>query len=254
MTFLTKYLEVQFSKTASEGTVITGPVTILGMTMGFMLSGWIISKYRPLPSYVFFWNVILGVFTMSGQFTYMFLECDVVDTLQTDMNFTINMACNIDCYCDGMTYNPVCDADTRITYFSPCHAGCGKWNKTIKSFTHCQCGATSSERLVHNKWQQQNRTFDMDPEANINDDEVIYDDSQEESSTPKSLLRRKREIGKVDDNHKGLGSALNYLNNMVPGSCGTNCQTAFLTFTIVSLVINLLGATGKIGNVLLNFR
>lgn len=271
MTFLTKYLEVQFSKTASEGTIITGPVTIVGMTIGFILSGYIISKYRPAPKYLFFWNVILGLFTMGGQFTYMFLQCDVIDTLQTDTNFTINMACNADCYCERMTYSPVCDANTGITYFSPCHAGCSKWNKTMESFTQCQCGTQSSERFSVNKWQQKNATldvthgfvidetthsvnFDMDAEANINDKDVVYDDSQEYTSTQKNLIRSKRETGKTFRNHKDTDNPLDYLSNMVPGSCGQNCQTAFKIFTLVSLLINLFGATGKIGNILLNFR
>ena len=31
--------------------------------------------------------------------------------------------CNIDCGCDGVSYNPVCGAN-GVIYYSPCHAGC----------------------------------------------------------------------------------------------------------------------------------
>lgn len=41
---------------------------------------------------------------------------------------------------------------------------------------------------------------------------------------------------------------------LIPGACVAGCSTGFLMFTIVSSVINCLGSSGKIGNILVNYR
>lgn len=218
ITFLTKYLEVQFGKSASESSIITGPLSILGMALGFILSGYILSKYRPAPTYVFFWNVILGCLVIIGQFTYMVMECESRDTLQSSSNFSLQSSCNSDCHCDQVKYKPVCDFNSSITYFSPCHAGCSTWNSTDNTFSDCKC--ISADRYV---------------DASM-------------ASVPSNAtweLFHAHELEKKP--------SIEY-NSLLSGSCGLNCRHAFLTFSILSMVINLLGATGKVGNILLNFR
>ena len=32
--------------------------------------------------------------------------------------------CNMDCRCQSQAFQPICDLNTNITYFSPCHGGC----------------------------------------------------------------------------------------------------------------------------------
>lgn len=81
MTFLTKYMEVQFHQTAQNATIIIGPVTIIGMVSGLLLSGFIISKYKPKSGKVLFWNVIVGFIYMIGQISYLFLYCGDTSTL-----------------------------------------------------------------------------------------------------------------------------------------------------------------------------
>lgn len=241
ITFLTKYLEVQYNKTASEGTIVTGPLSIIGITGGFILSGWFISKYRPPPKYVFFWNVILGCFVMAGQFTYMVVQCDYSDSLQSSANFSLQSTCNSNCYCDQVKYNPVCDTSTGTTYFSPCHAGCSQWNQSLSAFTHCQCAASTTEsyRSVSTT-SAQNTTLEEIRRITIStpfiepDEEI--DGSQEDT------------LDRLVDNSS------NIFGTMVTGSCGQDCRRAFVIFTVLSLVINFLGSTGKIGNILLNFR
>lgn len=46
----------------------------------------------------------------------------------------------------------------------------------------------------------------------------------------------------------------NSLLKMVPGVCLAGCAQGFYLFTIISFIINWFGATGRIGNILLNFR
>lgn len=247
ITFLTKYLEVQFSKSASEGTVVTGPITIFGMTIGFLISGWFITKYKPAAKFVFFWNFVIGVFLTCGQFTYMTLECDIYDSLQSSKNFSIENNCNGKCFCDGVSYSPVCDRSTNITYFSPCHAGCRYWNETSKKFTNCQCGDTFS--LIFDAIISGKQLLDENIITNLK-----YNESQEISnilSNRPHQRKDKRNQSLINDNIKN-----NYFENgsVLLGSCGQSCESAFRAFTIISLCLNLLGATGRIGNILLNFR
>lgn len=61
ITFMSKYLEVQFHKSAADATIITGPFTLVGMVLGFLGSGIIITKTKPPPSKLLMWNVIVGI-------------------------------------------------------------------------------------------------------------------------------------------------------------------------------------------------
>lgn len=129
MTFISKYMEVQFNKTKADSTIVAGPLNILGIVVGLMASGWFITKRKPGTSKVLFWNVILGCTYMVGQFSYMFLSCSD-DKMPMPVNgaLQLNTNCNQNCDCDGLPYNPVCDQSTGQTFFSACHAGCSSWN------------------------------------------------------------------------------------------------------------------------------
>lgn len=36
----------------------------------------------------------------------------------------MNFSCAQNCHCDYVKYSPVCSADGKMTFLSPCHAGC----------------------------------------------------------------------------------------------------------------------------------
>lgn len=75
MTFLTKYMEVQFHKSAQNATIIVGPISIAGMITGLLGSGLLISKLKPKAGKVLMWNVIVGGVYIMGQTSYLFLYC-----------------------------------------------------------------------------------------------------------------------------------------------------------------------------------
>ena len=59
--------------------------------------------------------------------------------------------CNLDCACEGISYNPVCSNEDGFTnYYSPCHAGCKGFKIETKDgenttiFTDCTCLSSSS--------------------------------------------------------------------------------------------------------------
>nr|XP_012137032.1 PREDICTED: solute carrier organic anion transporter family member 5A1-like [Megachile rotundata] len=75
ITFLAKYLEVQYSTFAANGTVIAGPISLIGMVLGFLLSGMVISKFKPGPRPLLAWNVFVGICFVAGQIVFIFLGC-----------------------------------------------------------------------------------------------------------------------------------------------------------------------------------
>lgn len=288
MTYLTKYIEVQFNRNSSDATVFTGPITILGMTVGFLVSGYVISRYKPSPRKLFFWNVVVGMFFVFGQFSYMHLTCDGTNSLTVNDTWTIPIECNAHCKCDSVAYSPVCNVATRQTFFSACHAGCQAYNEKTKTYSRCSCGGNTSfgnhdratERTIHQmnvndsqitigkvsilrpiigtegstaqydainapKFAELKRKSSIN-DAKMEEYDTLYDDSQEESFQNRNQREdhatRQRRSAPEDD------------NLVTPGVCAGNCTTAYITFSIISLVINLLGSTGRIGNVLLNFR
>lgn len=78
--------------------------------------------------------------------------------------------------------------------------------------------------------------------TNILDGESLYDDYEEEYFESGSKpTRKRRDIG---DN----------LSVMLSGACLKGCAIGFYIFTTVSAVINIFGASGRIGNLLVNYR
>ncbi|RZF33200.1 hypothetical protein LSTR_LSTR016134, partial [Laodelphax striatellus] len=51
-------------------------------------------------------------------------------------------SCNVGCSCSSaIKYDPVCQLNKNLTFFSPCHAGCSysEYNGTAKIFMNCTC-------------------------------------------------------------------------------------------------------------------
>ncbi|XP_017789813.1 PREDICTED: solute carrier organic anion transporter family member 5A1-like [Habropoda laboriosa] len=220
ITFLAKYLEVQYSTSAAGGTVIAGPLSLVGMVLGFLLSGLIICKFQPGPRPLLAWNVFVGLCFVAGQILFIFLGCTDVSIQGLDletmqMNLTYN--CNTGCNCNGVKYSPVCHLASRTTFFSACHAGC----QTIisdKEFGNCSClplpGSSNFEN--HSSYSEL-----------LTEDQLIYMD--------------------------GPSEMLNF-DKVRAGPCVNDCSHPYLLFTVLTCIIQTLACSGKIGNVLVNYR
>lgn len=135
-TFQGRIMEVQFNRSSHGGTIFTGPISRMGMIGGLLLSGFIITKYKPPAKHLFLWNVIWGFTAMFIRFLYTQIGCDGGNLLL--MNGTI-VSCNSNCNCDDISYSPVCDLTTNITYFSACHAGCQTYDHNGGFYRDCSC-------------------------------------------------------------------------------------------------------------------
>ncbi|XP_011500421.1 PREDICTED: solute carrier organic anion transporter family member 5A1 [Ceratosolen solmsi marchali] len=199
MNFISKYLEVQFETSPGEGTIITGPLTLLGMVLGFLISGIVIGKFKPSARPLLFWNVIVGLCYFFGQIAFMFLGCGsgTIEGLNFDtLKMNLTTPCNVACNCELVKYAPVCHEATKTTFISACHAGCRSViNDT--SFGDCAC----IPAIV----------------------------------SPSNVKQSASDV-------------------VIAGPCKENCFQPYMLFSIVSTFINILGCSGRIGNVLLNYR
>lgn len=296
ITFIAKYMEVQFHKSSSDATIITGPATLLGMVCGMLASGFFISKRKPRAKYLLFWNVIVGVIYMCGQFTNLFLTCpDGKMPLVAGNLINLTTECNSNCICDKIRYSPVCHEETGVTFFSPCHAGCQKWHEDKKYYSQCSCAEIDSHQRMINTETYSDTTqgdlpymgsmkkFSISPSP-ISDDD--YDWSSFSSSllsssifsstiqTPTSIPVTKFDVKKdfqaedfdedytsdrekIDDDYdydRRKRDTNSDWGVLLSGACLKGCAFGFYAFTTVSALINIFGASGRIGNLLVNYR
>uniref|UniRef100_A0A1I8PEC0 Solute carrier organic anion transporter family member n=1 Tax=Stomoxys calcitrans TaxID=35570 RepID=A0A1I8PEC0_STOCA len=292
MTFLTKYMEVQFHRNSQSATIVVGPISILGMVVGLIGSGLILSKKKPTPSKVLMWNVIVGFVFILGQIGYMFLYCSDSVVLDQHGKLNLSLSCNKNCGCEDVPYTPVCHEDTETTFFSPCHAGCQTWNSDLKYYSNCSCLAKNHDALnttsipltteLHTvtstldgllqpllttsiitsnaitsttigvTTQATTSTHRQFSTSNSYESSTLYDDFytttsdafDEYDTTETTLKTRSRRS--LDD--------LPMDNVIKPGICLKGCNKAFWIFTIVSMLLNWFGSSGRIGNILVNYR
>lgn len=292
------------------------------MVVGFLTSGIVITKYKPHPKYLFFWNVIVGSISMCAQLSYSHLGCGEGNSLLLNGSVTSLKPCDPSCYCDGISYSPVCNKNTGETFFSPCHAGCKNFNEERNIYVDCMCSthlinssietittnslvttpsyapthapthaytttvpsthAWNDARITKNnkssidKILESNETklikerrltlydvydeeLKLDKTAHDHDQTIdandLYDESYDESQEEDSQERLLAHPDDDDESPTQIKRREVIIENfIVPGACMEDCTFAYYTFSIISLFSSLISSTGRIGNVLLNFR
>lgn len=222
ITFMSKYMEVLFGVSAAKSSMITGPITLIGMVLGFLISGAVISKYKPGPRILLGWNVIIGMSYIFGQIAFLFLSCPVAQIEGIDsksMQINLDSPCNADCFCDTVKYSPVCYEPTMTTFFSACHAGC---KTVLQNGEYGNCSCTQNQMNIENSYyQSDNQSKDQLSVSTINEESQLM---------------------------------TNILNIVKAGACKNDCGKSYLILTIIMCIIQLLTCSGKIGNVLVNYR
>lgn len=148
--FMPKYIETMYRQSASVSSLVTGTVGLFFSAVGILLSGMIISKFRPRARYLAGWNVVVGAISVMGMIAYVFLGCPANDNhgpiLQNGELNTV-LPCNTNCSCDYVKYSPVCYEGQ--TFISPCHAGCTSVTIANGSKIFSQCGCVPASSLAN---------------------------------------------------------------------------------------------------------
>ncbi|XP_015609202.1 solute carrier organic anion transporter family member 2A1 [Cephus cinctus] len=220
--FMPKYIETQYKQSASVSSLITGTVGLVFSAFGILLSGLIISKYKPKARYLAAWNVMVGAISVMGMVSYAFLGCSANDnqmSVQPNGVLKTELPCNKHCLCDYVTYNPVCSEEGQ-TFISACHAGCRSMKVTTngsKIYTDCSC-------------------------VNPKPSQVLA-----------MISNHSSHIGSTEFPSE-LGSSLQSSGTAIPGACPVDCMHKFYVFLAVVCLLKFSGATGRASNFLVSVR
>lgn len=168
-TFGPKFLESQFSLSASEAATWFGYMVVPAGGGGTFLGGFIVKKLNLRCRGIIRFCMLCALVSLTAIFIFL-VHCPNVPmagvTTPYYSNFTHNnysapylqteihkssfsdlgnltVSCNIECHCVKELFNPVCGAN-GVMYFSPCHAGCSSLNQTNSPrgrqvFSGCSC-------------------------------------------------------------------------------------------------------------------
>ncbi|KAF7493582.1 Solute carrier organic anion transporter family member 3A1 [Sarcoptes scabiei] len=162
--FLPKYLETQFSLGKSQANLFAGGIAIPGACFGIFLGGYVLKRFQLTPKgaiqVVLFFNIIcMGLYT-----ALYFLGCENVKMAGTTLpyvnytstrfdSFSVNLTseCNLGCRCSSNELEPVCDLRNKISYYSPCFAGCTSIDNTrdIQNYSNCACLLSNNSSSNH---------------------------------------------------------------------------------------------------------
>ncbi|XP_043494572.1 solute carrier organic anion transporter family member 74D-like [Polistes fuscatus] len=223
--FMPKYIETQYKQSASVSSLITGTVGLISSAFGILLSGLIISKYKPKARYLAAWNVMVGAISIMGIISYAFLGCSANDdqmAIQSNGVLKTQLPCNELCHCDYVTYNPVCSEHGQ-TFISACHAGCRNMQlhkDGSKVYTDCGCVKSKySGILAHFMMPKKFSSLTTELSTQIMEPESI----------------------------PTLGTA-------IPGACPVDCMNKFYIFLAVMCLLKFSGGTGRASNFLVSVR
>ncbi|XP_065566169.1 solute carrier organic anion transporter family member 74D-like isoform X3 [Artemia franciscana] len=145
ITFLPKYMQVQFQQTAVTASILNGIVGILFMAAGLLVGGYVISKKQPSAFIVQVYITLTGFLFTIGFAIFAFFGCNLLPMHGIHgENGIINTTteCNSHCECVGTRYSPVCSEDGQMNFFSACHAGCDQFTVNRdgkKQYSNCSC-------------------------------------------------------------------------------------------------------------------
>uniref|UniRef100_A0A3B4ZC64 Solute carrier organic anion transporter family member n=1 Tax=Stegastes partitus TaxID=144197 RepID=A0A3B4ZC64_9TELE len=158
-TFGPKFLESQFSLSASEAATWFGYMVVPAGGGGTFLGGYIVKRLNLRCRGIIRFCMMCAMVSLLAIFIFL-IHCPNVpmagvtapyqsglmgkqqlDHSSLDLSLTVD--CNANCSCVRELYNPVCGAD-GVMYYSPCHAGCTSINHTDVStgkqvYSGCRC-------------------------------------------------------------------------------------------------------------------
>uniref|UniRef100_A0A3Q2XFL5 Solute carrier organic anion transporter family member n=1 Tax=Hippocampus comes TaxID=109280 RepID=A0A3Q2XFL5_HIPCM len=184
-TFGPKFLESQFSLSASEAATWFGYMVVPAGGGGTFLGGYIVKKLNLRCRGIIRFCMLCATVSLIAIFIFL-IHCPNVplagittpyrspvknpmDQFQqlydrpnhlrarnssSSVTESLTVGCNEGCSCVWELYNPVCGAD-NVMYYSPCHAGCTSINHTEDStgkkvYSGCSCVVSANGSLEQN--------------------------------------------------------------------------------------------------------
>ncbi|NWV23921.1 SO2B1 protein, partial [Origma solitaria] len=144
-TFMGKFLERQFSLTASLANMIIGAVNIPGAMVGIVVGGAILKRFQMSLRQCSAMCVLGMLLCLLLAFPLLFLGCPtqrVAGVTHWHRYQPGWHGCNQQCRCPEKAFNPICGSD-GVEYTSPCSAGCRNVSlgadNSVLNYTSCSC-------------------------------------------------------------------------------------------------------------------
>ena len=133
-TFFQKYAHVQFNYTEGDASIVIGLLVVPGAAFGAFFGGYLINRYAWECKEILRFSV--GLAFVSVFLTLILLvPCGTPDANDGAMYSTCHTKCN----CDNTVYKPICALGKRISFSSPCQAGCSKIHSINGNYVNCSC-------------------------------------------------------------------------------------------------------------------
>ncbi|XP_004434059.2 PREDICTED: solute carrier organic anion transporter family member 2B1 [Ceratotherium simum simum] len=159
-TFLPKFLERQFSVTASFANLLIGCISIPLAIVGIVLGGVLVKRLHMGPMRCGILCLLGMLFCLLLNLPLFFMGCSthqiagIIHQPGAQPGLELFPGCMEPCSCPSDDFNPVCDPSTRVEYLTPCHAGCISrvvqegLDKSQVFYTNCSCVAGGSPVLA----------------------------------------------------------------------------------------------------------
>ncbi|XP_011366722.1 solute carrier organic anion transporter family member 2B1 isoform X1 [Pteropus vampyrus] len=152
-TFLPKFLERQFSITASYANMLIGCFSAPSAIAGIILGGVLVKRLHLCPMRCSALCLLGMLFCLLLSLPLFFMGCPthqiagIIHQPGTRRGLELFPGCMEPCSCPSDDFNPVCDPSTHVEYLTPCHAGCTNrvvqeaLDKSQVFYTNCSCVA-----------------------------------------------------------------------------------------------------------------
>ncbi|XP_045433405.1 solute carrier organic anion transporter family member 2B1 isoform X2 [Pipistrellus kuhlii] len=150
-TFLPKFLERQFSVTASYANMLLGCLSIPSAILGIVVGGVLVKRLHLGPMRCSVLCLLGALFCLLFTLPLFFMGCPthqiagVFHPPGSQPGPEISAGCTEPCACPPDVFNPVCDPSARVEYLTPCHAGCTHrvvqeaLDRSQVFYTNCSC-------------------------------------------------------------------------------------------------------------------
>ncbi|CAF1351954.1 unnamed protein product [Adineta steineri] len=129
-TFMVKYIESAFNLSSALSSTLTGSIVVPAAVFGTFTGGYLVRRFHMGILQCIKMILIACIISWLGLIALLFLKC------QSTTVFQDSKECSKSCHCSPHVYQPVCYQE-KVTYLSPCHAGCT--NLTGTDYSNCTC-------------------------------------------------------------------------------------------------------------------
>ncbi|GAV05453.1 hypothetical protein RvY_15585-2 [Ramazzottius varieornatus] len=163
LAFFFKFIAQQFQLSQALASLAGGVPTIFGIALGVVAGGLLIRRYRLQPKHVCLMLVISAAIMCVVSLVSINLGCERTEVLGLNGSESLHRfyegynvrfndtycSSSMNCGCSELEFRPVYDPKSGVNFYSPCHAGCSKYqvrewhDEEFRYYDNCSCTKNS---------------------------------------------------------------------------------------------------------------